>query len=533
MKLNNIYFKNASSFNKKLQNAPVKFSFWKGRRFRIQDDLGRSYDLRLNDLIKLASKLDPTKKAFKAIVLKLKELEKAGNQFKEFTQANCLTQSMVKTIQFFSSKKNEKRKENIESLIKKIPEPFKESLEKKIDAMTLPISPDNPFYGTDLVVFKDDQKVLPLNGIYEKDLEEATRIYQDIENGKSSITIEHDEYYKNKQGVPFRTFVLECIRKLMTRPTGRKIFSKIISQKINVAIRGGAESKLDYQSNPKELFFNIRDKERPLTRLSNGKFDFADEDYFIDLGHELIHTLHLPPLEAPNLGRDYNSLDEQITITGLKKPLPRFSENDENFEPTEEEIEAFGYSDLNENKIRTEFGLKHREYHETIPDLKNENIYGKEASSEVSHYFRFLIKYGLIDELKVFLENHLYIATQEIFSITSDMYTLKSRNFLKSGLEWAAMYDQWEIFDLFLNKEALGGSTPKEEYFYLINCPINNDALRVLEHTLENPRIQDYLRQLTAFEKKDLLNVYRLRSEKHKNTNLSRVIQGKLDSLLS
>lgn len=443
MKFNNIYFKTASSFNKILQNAQVTFSFWKGRRFRIIDDKGKKYLLRLNDLVKLASEIDPHKKAFKAIVLKLQELHSQGNHFKEFHQTNCLTRSMVKTIQFFSRKKNAERKETIKSLIKKIQPSFEETLDKKLESLILPIPPENPFHKTDLIVFQNDYKgMLPLNGIYAKDLEEITHIYQQIDDYEGGIKLSLLDDVSDT-GVPFKEFVLDCIRKLLTRPTGRKIFSEIIARKIRVWIQPTkTNSQLRvYDNDPtlNELYFNIHKKtfERFITRLPNGKFDLIEDESFTILGHELIHALKPAPKTPPTLA-NYTNLDEQVTISGLKKPF--------NLQ------ESFEYYELNENRLRSEFGLKHRVCHTSLEDLRNETILGNDASFALSRYFLALIEFGLIDELKTFLHNNPLIGQKEISIKVYDEFKFKSLNLLQCGLESAESLNQVEILELLKTK---------------------------------------------------------------------------------
>lgn len=198
------------------------------------------------------------------------------------------------------------------------------------------ISQNNPFYGSDLIVYTDTYYgPLPTNGIYQKDFSNITALYNQIANNKTPITI-HGSF-------GFQVHVLSAFKKLMTRSLGRELIYNILKPGWIQYFKGlfwGIPQNFTVDIFPhnsscfvncletvgKEFVFtvNLCEKGRSQVYVEQaGKLGQKTEKspFYISLAHELIHVKH-SLLKKRFKSKDVNELhkftneNEKVTITG-------------------------------------------------------------------------------------------------------------------------------------------------------------------------------------------------------------------------
>lgn len=228
---------------------------------------------------------------------------------------------------------------------------------KKIEESRLPFPLGSPFADTDMIVFKDDYRgTLPRNGITESGLKAITQIYNDILEGKSKIIMDsRDDDFKAEMYLSIKT--------LLTREIGRKLIKQVLSLQHPTVLKWGVKSKIT--GNVITMDTQMMDK---LIGLHpSGKLAGYPSATFLALGHELIHRIHPKGYEysqqKPTLGKEYDHLEEQVTIVGLEKGLAPLTsskgENVDNWEP----IYPEGYYEINERNLTEAFTGALTEYH--------------------------------------------------------------------------------------------------------------------------------------------------------------------------
>lgn len=347
--------------------------------------------------------------------------------------------------------------------------PNEQSTTKEISSdaldVTLPVIPNyflkeenknNPFKGTDLIVFEDNYKgKLPLNGVKESELKEAVALYNDICSGKKFV-IDGSQDFIDK--------VKDNIKLLLTRRLGRELF-KTLNQRASlktIAIESPEKVKARAEAADKRMGRPITDygihKEtvgstmlssneafvclpepadtkafyHHLTLKHEGSKVYREKTLlwrpsFITLGHELMHIMHEHGIAGlsikPNLGeqsQEFDNIFEQEVITGLKERLPQPSdkENDALFELGDEELaKSFNedepkikYSEINENNLRAAFGLRYRMGHIGIEDIKMDesDIKSDQIRDEIVNNTCSLMEDAPSDFM-TFIKNHKYL----------------------------------------------------------------------------------------------------------------------------
>lgn len=205
-----------------------------------------------------------------------------------------------------------------------------EELVNNMEAQTKPISENNPFYSTDLLVFSNDYTgTLPLNGIKETDFEEISTKINELKNKKicGSLSV------KGGSTIDFNilerkiNLVIEDIVLLCTRKTGREIVNLLIDQKLQeisidpvtqldpavlLPTNGGNEITVRYNPDHKLLLGSYGNNQREVTN-------------FIGLGHEFIHLVHLLNEKDASIERlstkhpKMMNMEEYVTILGWKE----------------------------------------------------------------------------------------------------------------------------------------------------------------------------------------------------------------------
>ena len=239
-----------------------------------------------------------------------------------------------------------------------------------VDQSQLPdidtIDAKNPFLDSDLVLFKNSfKKELPINGIYQKDLEKITGLYKDIINDKTVIKV--------WGGFDFRVKVYLLMQKLLTRRVGHELLESIAHPSWKYYFKQLTSLKsfqytFDIYQHPSKSTAQCTEGEYNSMHLeSHLAFNKQTEVYvhkndssniitekmpeYIELAHELIHIrhfIHQREFKAINQTEliSYSNASEKVTITGLL--------NGKEEDP------------ICENSIRNELGLLSRVYHTAV-----------------------------------------------------------------------------------------------------------------------------------------------------------------------
>lgn len=201
-----------------------------------------------------------------------------------------------------------------------------EEISQALDRFILPLNKNSVFSDTDLVLIDSAfSGNMPLNGIRKSELEHIEQLFKSICEGKEKLKISADN-------APFTTQTEEAIKLLLTRNIGRKLIQKILENPLlnKVEILRGENSKVTYKNaNVGEIKITMTtlpedSKDSLLSYHPTGKIMLRDNPFYITLAHEMVHVSHYPNLLAsnsPTLSSKYNNMEEQLTITGLKKDL--------------------------------------------------------------------------------------------------------------------------------------------------------------------------------------------------------------------
>lgn len=223
--------------------------------------------------------------------------------------------------------------DRIGELIQNITFPFVSSLSK-----------DHPFYDTDLIVFKDDYKgPMPINGIYQTELNKIEKLFSDIYFNNTILKIE--------DSLGFRVDVLKAIRKLLTRKAGRDLIYSLVnpsylqqflsfvsyyptcssirilphSSKSFVSFVSSATGAITptlylSKNSRTELFIDLSDQ-NSIAQISYPHYTTEKCPFFITFAHELIHIRHWMQgknfeSKEKNELANYTNAFEKVTITG-------------------------------------------------------------------------------------------------------------------------------------------------------------------------------------------------------------------------
>lgn len=282
------------------------------------------------------------------------------------------------------------------------------------ETVPMPMDADNPFQGTDLIIFKDSYNgQLPLNGIKLADFNHTLQLFKDITGGKTKFALTGNR--------KFNETIINAIKILMTRRIGRELFKELIAKDqipritISPPASGshGTEtsaSHAHYASG--EIFIDLNETGDISIPSPNGERRRIEtkSPLIILLGHELAHFLssERPDLNEPR--ENWTNLSEQLTITGLTKPI-LFST----------ELRESDFQDINENSLRAAFGLGYRVSHnmtETIPS--RENI----LKLPFEEAFLTLLTVGLMSEAEALLNAHPEESNQRIGGLNLWQQTL-------------------------------------------------------------------------------------------------------------
>lgn len=349
-----------------------------------------------------------------------------------------------------------------------------ESLVNSIDEHTIPISENNPFYDTDLVVFSNEYKGnLPINGIKEDDfLLISTRINELKETNKTgSLSINKTNPENIHRWERKKNLLIQDITWLCARNTGREIVHFLINSENKVEIDVMTQS-------PPQVFpgFNIQIGYNPDHKAFLGVYENKTQQItnFIALGHEFIHAVHFIEDLSKAYKRSKNehltmyNMEEYATILGWKKVDESHhfdSENkdklDENFFSNwDEDIKDSSWEKQSENGLRSIFSYPPRinNYYEAdVQSLETDQItFIKKAASKDFNFDEELSKFisiGKIEMDEQELINHLLgeACRQNNFEIALEL--LERGADLDNLIKWKIQ--QFLIKEFILNPSSL------------------------------------------------------------------------------
>lgn len=241
---------------------------------------------------------------------------------------------------------------------------------------------------SDLVIFKDAyQGLLPLNGIKEKDFKRFNTLLSEIENGRTAMQIVgHKEFKKT---------IVDCCAALCTREAGRELLGQLLFDR-RTSTFNVSEAESGSQIVPNKYYYFLK---LPFYRRTTVEIDLKEAHtafvfsflpgtqtkvlvprlLHVTLGHELVHLLHLSKhgdfySGSPDLNKDFDDLEEQVTITGLERKR-EFQETEDDSVVDFETPLPSTYDPLNENRISTAFGEAYRIDHHGVM-LDRPYLYG-------------------------------------------------------------------------------------------------------------------------------------------------------------
>lgn len=296
--------------------------------------------------------------------------------------------------------------------------------------------PDSPFIDTDLVIFDDQYKgKMPLNGIKEKDLKKITEKYKEICSDQSNIKID-------KSDSEFLNQIQKEIKTLLTREVGRELILKLTQEKEELSIKKDKQTGID-PDYPRVILINPLQTYNYLIEMHpSGELRLSNSrPLAIILGHELIHASHGSEMQKlslkdPTMGGVYDTLEEQVTITGFNKEINFYS--DESETKLEEELNwspisyKEDYDPINERTLTNALTKKENIWH---PRFGHGGTLAKEAG--IKNYVQSLIKGNLLYNLKELVdeENRVNRETKEIPADST--LSLKNKKILFQGTqEW-------------------------------------------------------------------------------------------------
>ncbi len=208
---------------------------------------------------------------------------------------------------------------------------------------------DAPFNSTDLEVYPDNYLgEIPINGIKDAEYQKIKTLYENIIQGRSTIT------FDPKLPVKLRQLLEMDLILLLTRPTSRQLLFTLSQRQVPLKLIEG--DAFQYFRFTQEV--RVEGAEMPshiCRERSDGENQFfSPSPHFISLAHEFTHALfdHVNGFKSvvklasstPTLCEELDNLSEQLTITG---DAGGKAEN----------------SAIHEQQMCREFGIPYREDH--------------------------------------------------------------------------------------------------------------------------------------------------------------------------
>lgn len=175
---------------------------------------------------------------------------------------------------------------------------------------------DNVFSDTDLIVFKDSYSgLLPINGIKESEFNKLCVLYDNVCKNQTYIHLINSSKESDR-----------VIKTLLTREIGRKLIAKCALDKTFAVRILFGENLTGYSPDSKMVIAQASLNAKIFADSPDGFRRSRESSIEIAIAHELIHHLHhcagtaeSNVLAKPVFEKDYDSLEEQATITGRYK----------------------------------------------------------------------------------------------------------------------------------------------------------------------------------------------------------------------
>lgn len=287
-----------------------------------------------------------------------------------------------------------------------------DELFKALDKFTLPMNRDSAFYDTDLIIIEDSfSGTMPLNGIKKSDMEKLEELFKNICDGKEKIKI-----IPNDSEDSFKNDTENLIKKLLTRNIGRKLIQKVLENSVitKLDIMAGESNSLTTSMSTGHMKLFLTKVNDKIAYHPTGKLKSQPTPPYITLGHELVHASHLPntvPGMLPTFSSKYDDLEEQWTITGLKRDIV-FNEN--------ELADGTSWNDNDTIKKNLE---------ESYDELNEWNITGAFTDSQNVYYPRYLHRSlpftgDVKEDIRMLVENGILFDLENLDSQNIDIYKL-------------------------------------------------------------------------------------------------------------
>lgn len=212
---------------------------------------------------------------------------------------------------------------------------FEDVLDAFLKTHLIAIPADNPFFDTDVLVFKNYEGTLPINAMTEEEFEKATNLLNALKenNSAGSLKIEGSPF--------FCSAIYTTIKHLCERKLGRELLSKLLSFQEKSIIKpiDALHPNTSSDMNDNSIYVDIDSvyNYHVLTRQDRAKSSIKElakpkqAPLFVILAHEMIHLLHANRLSekqtqdktsqtlSENFYIDrlpYSNMEEFFTITG-------------------------------------------------------------------------------------------------------------------------------------------------------------------------------------------------------------------------
>lgn len=314
---------------------------------------------------------------------------------------------------------------------------------------TIDISSNNPFYESDLIVFKDDyQGAIPLNGILEKDFILISGKINDLKNmGKTDgIEIKKERDVKSKRVRVRRSkAMIEAFTQLCTRQIGRDLLNEFSNQvrKVYIVYSTSISGSMTPTLKTSATIHFDPEYKVDVQATKNGETWNAPVPPWITLGHEMIHALHFftEPKERRKRHRlehdKSDNMEEFLTITGF--PL---DETDwmllfpEGYEKVKKALSL--WDPKSENGLRSVYSLPPRtKSHHNITKYPNAKI--------ILENFLDKMNMGMVKDLEGSFSPHFREQVLQLYDWVE---------VLSKCLEKAYATKQWKIVEQLVKMEA-------------------------------------------------------------------------------
>jgi hypothetical protein len=196
------------------------------------------------------------------------------------------------------------------------------------------VSKEDPFKGSGIVLVEDGIEKIALGEIRKSEAELFRKLYMRIKHGHTALKITGDDLFQEK--------ILEIIRKLISRPSGRWALLFVCRFKKPLGVVETKTRGTCFDEKMHVMDVNVTTPLSVYTRDDAGTKVLIPHPQDVIFFHEITHAIHYAVndqlsaiLEAmPSSDPEYDNLEEQAAIAGGDKKCEAFAlnENVYNFE---------------------------------------------------------------------------------------------------------------------------------------------------------------------------------------------------------